>query len=212
MFSVVNKARAILTQGIYPAKSHGMHQASYVAFAGTRRVATGGLQDVLPVLQQRFQRDRSELVLVFDVETGRQVDFDLRGSLGEALERAAPTRPRGPGRPKLGVASREVSLLPRHWEWLEQQPNGISAALRRLVEQASKAQPGRQHARRTRAALSRVLSALAGDRPHFEEACRALFAGETERFESLVQRWPKDIRDYAVERARDAARADEEPT
>jgi hypothetical protein len=185
-----------------------MHQgSSYVAFAGTRRVAAGGLREVLPVLRQRFQRDRSDLVLVFDVDTGRQVDFDLRGSLDEVLERAAPVRARGPGRPKLGVTSREVSLLPRHWEWLEQQPNGISAALRRLVEQASKAQPGREHARRVREALSRFLSSIAGDRPNYEEACRALFAGDVARFEALVQRWPKDIGDYAVERAREAARA-----
>lgn len=175
---------------------------TYAAFAGTRQVAAGSLRDVLPVLKQRFDRDRADMVLIFDIETGRQVDFDLRGGIDEVLARAAPTRPRGPGRPKLGVTSREVSLLPRHWEWLEQQPSGISAALRRLVEQASRVQPGREQARRTRAALSRFLSSMAGDRPNYEEACRALFAGDTARFEALVQRWPKDICDYAVRRAR----------
>lgn len=181
---------------------------THVVFAGPRRVACGGLRDVLPVLKRRFDTDSSELVLVFEIETGRQVEFDLRGSLEDVLEREAPVKPRGPGRPRLGVHGREVSLLPRHWEWLEQQPSGASAALRRLVEQAIKAQPGKQRARRLRAALSRFLTSMAGDRPNYEEACRALFAGDAARFEALVQRWPKDIRDYAVERAREAARAD----
>lgn len=183
-------------------------EPAYVAFAGTRRVAAGGLRDVLPVLKERFDRDAGEIVLVFEIETGRQVDFDLRGTLDDVLARVAPEEPRGPGRPRLGVTSREVSLLPRHWDWLEEQPNGISAALRRLVEEAMKAHPGKQQARRIRAALSRLLSSMAGDRPHYEEACRALFAGDTARFESLVARWPKDIRELAVTRAREAARAD----
>jgi steroid delta-isomerase-like uncharacterized protein len=98
--------------------------------------------------------------------------------------------------------SREVSLLPRHWGWLEEQNAGISGTLRRLVEQAIKVQPGTQRARRTREALSRFLYSMAGDRPNYEEAARALFAGDLARFEQLVRRWPKDIRDYAVARAR----------
>src|SRR5262245_15036015 len=90
---------------------------TYAAFAGARGIATGALADVLPVLKKRFDKDPSEPVLVFEVETGRQVDFDLRGSLEEVLERAAPAQPRGPGRPKMGVTSREVTLFPRHWDW-----------------------------------------------------------------------------------------------
>jgi hypothetical protein len=185
-------------------------EPTYVAFAGPRRVAAGPLRDVLPVLKQRFDRDRAELVLAFEVETGRQVDFDLRGSLDEVLEREVQRSRRGPGRPRLGVTSREVSLLPRHWEWLEQQPSGISGALRRLVEQALKTLPGKERARRIRTALSRFLAAMAGDRPGYEEASRALFAGDTGRFEALVRRWPKDLREHAVRLAREAARAEEE--
>jgi hypothetical protein len=180
----------------------------YVAFAGVRQIAAGALADILPVLKPRFDTDSSDLVLVFNVDTGQQVDFDLRGTLAEVLARALPGSARGPGRPKLGVTSREVSLLPRHWEWLEAQPSGISAALRRLVEQAAKSNPGKERARRTRAALSRFLLSMAGDRPNYEEACRALFAGETARFEALVRKWPKDIRDHAIRQAREAARAD----
>jgi hypothetical protein len=183
-------------------------ESTHAAFAGIRRVAAGPLRDVLQVLKQRFDQDPAELVLVFETETGCQVDFDLRGSLEEVLERHAGAPARGPGRPKLGVTSREVSLLPRHWSWLEEHPNGISGVLRRLVEHAIKSESGPERARRMRSALSRFLSAMAGDRPHYEEACRALFAGDTERFEALVQRWPKDIREHAIERARAAAQLD----
>lgn len=179
--------------------------SQYVAFSGARRVALGALAEVLPILKQRFDRDPSELVLVFDVESGRQVEFDVSGTLADILDREVPGRQRGPGRPKLGVVSREVSLFPRHWEWLDEQPQGISGALRRLVERAIRTQPGKERARRARSALSRFLSSMAGDRPNYEEATRALFAGETERFESLVQRWPKDIRDHAIDQARRAA-------
>jgi hypothetical protein len=153
-------------------------------------------------------------VLVFAVETGQQVDFDLRGTLEEVLSRTAAPERRPPGRPRLGVTSREVTLLPRHWEWLDDQPGGNSAALRRLVEQAIKIHPGKDRARRVRAALSRFLTSMAGDRAGYEEASRALFAGDTGTFERLLQRWPRDVREFAVERARDAAAADrgEEPT
>jgi hypothetical protein len=106
--------------------------------------------------------------------------------------------------------SREVSLLPRHWDWLEEQPNGASAALRRLVAAAIKHEPGKERARRIRAALSRFLSAMAGDRPHYEEACRALFARETAQFTALVQRWPKDIREHVVQQAQSAEAAEQE--
>jgi len=189
-------------------------QLNYVAFMGpprgARRVAAGHLAEILPGLKERFAKDSSELVLIFEVETGKQIELDLRGSLEEVLERYVPAVARGPGRPKLGVASREVSLLPRHWDWLEEQPSGASAALRRLVEAAIKHEPGKERGRRIRAALSRFLSAMAGDRPHYEEACRALFAGATAQFASLVERWPKDIREYAVQQAQAAEAAEQE--
>jgi len=114
---------------------------------------------------------------------------------------------RGPGRPRLGVVGREVSLLPRHWEWLELQPSGISAALRRLVDQARNTEPGKERARPLRAALSRVMTAMAGNRPGYEEASRALFAGDQPRLETLVRKWPKDIRRYVLDRSREASDA-----
>lgn len=184
-------------------------EKTYTAFAGPRRLAAGPLRDLLPVLKKRFDRDGADIVLVFEDETGSQVDFNLRGSLDDVLDRHAPTTRRAPGRPRLGVKSREVTLLPRHWDWLEQQPKSISATLRRLVDQAAKTETGPARAKRIRAALSHVLTALAGDRPNYEEACRALFAGRTSQFETLIAHWPKDIRDYARQRAAEAARVDE---
>lgn len=181
-------------------------ETAYVAFCRARQVAAGTLQSVLPALKQRFDKDSSELVLVFEVDSGRQVDFDLRGSVDEIIARAGGDAPRGPGRPKLGVSSREVSLLPRHWDWLEAQSAGISGTLRRLIEGAIKNEPPAARAQQIRAALSRVLMSIAGNRPNFEEATRALFAAEDGRFEGLVEGWPKDIQKFAVERVAEATR------
>lgn len=179
-------------------------EMTYTAFESNRRIAAGGLRDLLPVLKRRFDLDPSEILLVFEDETGRQVDFDLRGTLDEVIEREAPPPSRGPGRPKLGVVSREVSLLPRHWEWLEQQPSGISAALRRLVDAARKAEPGKEKARQLRAAASRFMWAMAGNLPNYEETSRALFAGDHAQLETLTKKWPKDVRNHVVQMSKDA--------
>ena len=170
-------------------------EKTYAAFAGERLIAGGELEGVLSKVKKRLEKDDSEQLLIFEEQSGRQVDFDFRGTLEEVLERELPQPvPQGPGRPKLGVVSREISLLPAHWTWLEEQPNGISAALRRLVDEASKRDPDKQRARKAREAAGRFMTALAGDRPHFEEAMRALYAGDREEVTELTSRWPKDIR------------------
>ena len=110
----------------------------------------------------------------------------------------------GPGRPKLGVVSREVSLLPRHWAWLEQQPGGISGALRRLVDESRKANQGRDRARAARDAAGKIMWALAGNFPGFEEASRALYAGDLAGFEQQTEGWPGDIRNHLIRRLREA--------
>lgn len=176
---------------------------TYTAFAADRRVASGPLRAVLLALLAR--PGGGAPVLVFEDRTGKQVDFDLRGTPEEVLARALP--PAGPGRPKLGVVAREVTLLPRHWEWLEAQPSGASAALRRLVEEASRRDPGEQEAQRAIDAASRVMTALAGDRPNYEEASRALFARDGRRFAALVREWPPDVRRHLLLLVRGALRA-----
>lgn len=174
-------------------------ERTYTAFVGETLIASGPLAEVLPVLKARFDQGNSELVLVFEDQSGKQLDFDLRGTLKEVLARALPPRmPHpGPGRPKLGVVSREVSLLPRHWEWLEQQPNGASAALRRLLDVERRRQPAEQRARQALEAVGRFLSAMAGNFPGYEEATRALWAGDRGRFAALIREWPRDIQRHA---------------
>jgi hypothetical protein len=178
---------------------------TYTAFVGETLVASGPLEAMLPEVKARFDRDASALFLIFEDQSGRQVDFDLRGAVNDVVARALPSPPRtGPGRPKLGVVSREVSLLPRHWEWLEQQPNGASAALRRLVDEARKRDPGKERARLATEAAGRILSAMAGNLPGYEEAGRALYASNGAHFEDLIRDWPRDIRTYLQRRAEDA--------
>lgn len=174
-------------------------EKSYVAFAGERQIASGPLRDTLTATKAFIDSSSDPRVLIFEDQTGRQLDFDFQGSLAEVLERALPAPERvGPGRPKLGVVSREVSLLPRHWAWLEEQPQGISAALRRLVDEAKKRDPDEQRARRAREAISKLMTALAGNAEHYEEASRALFANDHARFRQLIRTWPKDVRGHLL--------------
>ena len=173
-------------------------EPTYAAFVGPRLLAWGELGVVLRAAKEQFDRDNGAALLVFDDRTGKQRDYDLRGEPDEVVARAIPAQPpAGRGRPKLGVVSREVTLLPRHWEWLEEQPNGISAALRRLVDEARKREPGETRARLARDAAHAFMTAMAGDRPGFEEALRALYAKDRERFLQKIVRWPGDVRRHA---------------
>jgi hypothetical protein len=168
---------------------------SYAAFAGEQLIAAGTLRDVLTQTKKKVDRGAADQLLIFDEQSGRQIDYDFSGTLDEMLERELPSvAPAGPGRPKLGVVSREISLLPAHWAWLEEQPNGISAALRRLVDEASKREPDKQRARKAREATGRFMTALAGDRPGFEEAMRALYAQDRSALGKLIKSWPKDVK------------------
>jgi uncharacterized protein len=159
-------------------------------------VASGELTPILLEAKALLDRGAGGPLLIFEDQTGRQVDFDFRGTPEAVVERAAPSRRTGPGRPRLGVVSREVSLLPRHWDWLEQQPNGISAALRRLVDEARKRAPAAERARQAREAASRFMTAMAGNLPGYEEASRALFAKDHQAFKRRIAEWPEDIRGH----------------
>ena len=169
--------------------------ATHAAFAGAALVHRGSLTEVLAAIKLNAHDAPDAQLLIFELTTGQQVDFDLRGALDEVLARLQPkSASRGPGRPKLGVEGREVSLLPRHWEWLARQPNGASAAIRRLVDDASKKVDPALALRAKRDAAYRVMSALAGDLAGFEEASRALFAGDSATFTRHSKAWPRDVR------------------
>ena len=179
------------------------------AFEGHRRVASGPLDAVARAAKAAFDRSSTSSILIFDDATGEQIDVDFAGS-EDAVVRAllaresARSRPaegepdaaRGPGRPRLGVVAREVTLMPRHWQWLNGQPGGASVALRRLVDEARRSSVGRDRVRRSQEVAYRVMSALAGDLPGFEEATRALFRRDGARFGVEVAGWPGDVQAY----------------
>lgn len=165
-------------------------------FVGTQRVARVSTAFAASVARQILAADPGARVLVFDDATGRQVDPDFRESAGIPAPPAAEA-PRGRGRPKLGVVAREVTLLPRHWEWLNGQPGGASVALRKLVENARRENAESDRRREAREAAYRFLSAMGGDLPGFEEAARALFAEDRPRFARIVAAWPGDVAAYA---------------
>jgi hypothetical protein len=181
-----------------------------VAFAGPRCIASGGLEEV--ALKAKAWADGGERVpaVIYDDATGLPVYPDLRGTREDVLRKLDARRAReadvsedteapkrsGPGRPKLGVVSREVSLLPRHWEWLNAQPSGASAALRRLVEEAMRRGQGRERTRKAQEAAGRFMLAVAGDLPAYEEASRAFYAKDYARFDRLIHPWPADIREH----------------
>ena len=173
------------------------------AFAGDRRIASGTPREVVPAV--KAATEAGETVLVFDDIDARPVEFDLRGDLAAVLARLTPApeaEKRGPGRPKLGVTAREVTLLPRHWDWLAGQPGGASVALRKLVEGALREAEGPDRARRAKDAAYRFMTAMAGDLPGYEEATRRLFAGDAEGFCAVTAEWPEDVRVCTVRFAR----------
>ncbi|MYM55159.1 DUF2239 family protein [Thalassovita mangrovi] len=167
------------------------------AFSGTNLIASGPLAEVALTVKSAD----APQVLVFDDRTGAVIDLDLRGSNEEIAARYAPApedaAPRKRGRPKLGVVAREVTLLPRHWDWLQGQPGGASATLRRLVETARQQDSGATAARAARDAAYRFMSAIGGDLPGFEDAARALFAGDMDGFARQIADWPADIAAHA---------------
>ena len=181
------------------------------AFAGTRRIATGALDRVALKVKQAVDAQAQELLLVFDDSTGQSIDLDFRGSpvdfARRLAERFAPAAaeagggPRGPGRPRLGVVAREVTLLPRHWDWLASQPGGASVALRKLVEQARRAHEPEDRRRQAQEACYRFMSAMAGNERGFEEASRALFASDLSQFQLNTRGWPADVRAQATKLA-----------
>ena len=176
-----------------------METSTYTAFTGALQIVSGDLKTMLHAVKRYTDAHPMEGVIIFEDETGRQIDFDLRGSDAEILARVEPAKPRqGPGRPSLGVVCREVSLLPRHWEWLEKQQHNASATIRRLVDEAIKNEPAVARARFAIEATDRVMWVIAGNMPGSEEASRALYARDFGRFESIVTPWPGDVARYLI--------------
>lgn len=176
---------------------------TFTAFQQFQRLASGTRPEVERAVRAALSAGAQEL-LVFDDATGKVVDLDLRPTPDAPADPAPPpepatdTAPRPRGRPKLGVVAREITLLPRHWDWLAAQPGGASVVLRRLVDEARRTTAGPQQARAAREAAYAFMSALAGDLPEFEEASRALFANDRAGLEARMAAWPDDVRTYAL--------------
>lgn len=187
--------------------------AHYIAFDGKHRIAAGELKAVALAAKKAIDRGTMEPVLVFDSDTSALIELDLRGSSSDVVQRldqrpdhdgrqnspggTASTAHRGPGRPRLGVVAREVTLLPRHWDWLASQPGGASVALRKLVEEARRANAGTDRAWLAKEAAYRFMTTIAGNELDYEEALRALFAADAAQFAAATARWPADVRDHA---------------
>ena len=196
-------------------------QTLCTAFEGPHRIASGLLLDVAPAAKAAVDRTASDhqppAVLVFEDATSEVLELDWRGtpqaflarlhaqvsSAGQPVtpleDQPAPAAPRGPGRPSLGVVAREVTLLPRHWDWLGQQSGGASVALRKLVEAARRTQEAEDRVRQARAVGYKFMSTMAGHAPGFEEASRALFAGDRAAFEARTVAWPTDVRTHLIQ-------------
>lgn len=183
-----------------------MPSPQIIAFNEDRCIASGDIVDVAARVKQILSPQSQ--ILLFDLETSRPVEIDFRGSVADVTTRlknalSPEPAPRGPGRPKLGVVAREVTLLPRHWEWLAAQPGGASVTLRKLIEDARRKTAAKDEARERQESVHRFLSAIAGDKPHYEDALRALYANDGTRFHTLIADWPTDVRRHVERLASD---------
>ena len=169
-----------------------------IAFLGTELLAEGELPDVVRAVKAALDRGAVQSIALLDAATGRPVEINFSGTEEEVLQRIPRARVPGAGRPKPGVVARDVTLLPRHWEWLDTQPGGASVALRKLVELASRHARGADTMRAARDAAYRFMHELMGDAAGFEEASRALFAGDGDRFRTLVADWPAGVRAHLL--------------
>ncbi|MCX6850412.1 MAG: DUF2239 family protein [Verrucomicrobia bacterium] len=188
---------------------------SFTTFDGHRRVAEGALRTNALALKSALERGSPGPVLIFEDATGRTVEVDTRGTDEDVCTRLAaqfplceqpaaeeptqePATPRGRGRPRLGVVPREITLLPRHWDWLDTQSGGASVALRKLVEEARRQSSEKDQVRRALERAYQFMVTLGGDLPGFEEASRALFANDVLKLHEHLSAWPRDMSDYVM--------------
>lgn len=192
-----------MTSYLYPGNNKLMETQTYTAFIGHKLLAHGDLVKVALKIKRKLKDDPDADILIFSDLTGKQMDFDLRGTdkeLEERLQKFVAEEPvnsnQGRGRPKLGVVAREVSLLPRHWEWLSTQTGGASAAIRRLIEDARKKTSGRDTIKQSLERTHAFMTAIGGNLPGYEEALRALYAKDGRKFQKHVNEWPTHIKDH----------------
>jgi len=186
---------------------------TYTAFEGYKLLSHGDIETVALDVRKALKKDSNKSVLIFSDSTGRQIDLNLNGYESEVLERlkvfAAPpvsTHIGGVGRPKLGVVSREISLLPQHWEWLSNQEGGASSVIRRLIDAKMNTSllSAKEKTKKVQEVVYKFLSAVAGNLPNFEEVVRYLYRKDKKKFEDLMSDWPSDVSKHASFLAKEA--------
>lgn len=185
---------------------------TYTAFEDHKILSQGSLEDVVLKVKKRLEKSPESQIVIYSDITGKSMDFNFQGSEKEVLKRLEIyTTPEtdnqgsastGPGRPKLGVISREVSLLPKHWEWLATQSGGASNTLRKLVEESMKKTSGTLTVKTAQERTYKFMSVEAGDLENYEEALRALYRKDKERFTSEIKAWPRDVQKHIFELAK----------
>lgn len=185
-------------------------ESTYTAFEGSKLLTRGPLDKVILKTKHRLEKEPEASILIFSDSTGRTIDFNFHGTEVDVLKRLeiyvsgdasgedSTKLASGPGRPKLGVVSREVSLLPRHWEWLANQTGGASATLRKLIEFEQKKSGGGLTLKQAQERVYKFMSVLAGDLEGYEEALRALYRKDGDSFQTHIKKWPRDVKAHTL--------------
>jgi uncharacterized protein len=182
--------------------------STYTAFEGGNLVSKGPLPEVILKVKRRIGKAENSAVLIFSDATGNTMDFNFQGTEKDVLKRLEvfvgedPAEATGRGRPRLGVVSREVSLLPRQWEWLASQSGGASAVLRRLVDEAKRKTSDGNTIKQVQERTYKFMSVTAGDLKGYEEALRALYKKDQKAFALRMEGWPEDVKAHALDLAR----------
>ena len=186
------------------------NQSTYTVFDGPKLILQGSLSDVIVRVKKRMGKIENSSFLICNDSNGQTLDFNFQGSEKDVLKRLetfVSPQPAisknketvGPGRPKLGVVAREVSLLPRHWEWLALQEGGASVTIRKLVDEAKKKFAEGSSVKQAQERVYKFMSVMAGDLEGYEEALRALYKKDAKKFALEIQAWPEDIKKHTVD-------------
>ncbi|MES2802482.1 MAG: DUF2239 family protein [Bdellovibrionota bacterium] len=178
---------------------------NYTVFAGFKIISQGNIEEVAIATKKYLKKEDDVRLLIFSDLSGKQMDLDLSGADKDVIDRLsvykaaeASVSVSGPGRPKIGVKPREVSLLPLHWEWLSTQSGGASATIRRLVDEKMKAPTPKDKIKQTQESVYTFLNSIAGDLTNFEDAIRFLYRQDEAKFKDAIADWPKDLKKHTL--------------
>ena len=170
---------------------------TFSAYGPTSCIGQGELTDVALAAHRFLRTHPDQSALILQDSTCQIIDLDLSGD--EALlERKAnhyPIRSQAPVPDSKDPITGEITLLPRHWQWLAEQGGNASATLRRLIDEARRdpKQKADNECRRRQQLTYRFCQALCGDFQGYEDALRALYAADKDSFKTHISTWPADF-------------------